>query len=91
MPPQASPVSDAERGRAGALDHGRRRCRRDSADVGADREIEAGGQHHQRQAGGDEESQARLPQHVEDVAEASGTTSLSTASTAQISSAASRR
>ena len=36
-------------------------------DVGADREIEAGGEDHQRQARRDEERQARLPQHVQQV------------------------
>ena len=69
MPPQASPVRMPSAGEpvlwiTVAGDAGGQR------DIGADREIEAGGEHHQRQARRDEEGQARLPQHVEDVAEA---------------------
>jgi hypothetical protein len=59
----------AEGRRTAVMDHGA--CEASGQrNVGADREIEAGREHNQRQPRRDEEHQARLPQYIQDVAEA---------------------
>ena len=60
------PTAAPSHGEPVELDHGGGETRR-QRDIGADRQIETGGQDHQSEAGRHEEEQARLAQHVEDI------------------------